>query len=123
MFCGCIVLQGHWTLFPPLPKGELPVRSLAVTFARTEQELGGESMQWWQEAMTAKPQSCFMLGQNSENSIPTVVRTGAMYRGRGRFTSGRDISRYTEMFLGRKGKRNLATGDLGVNVPSRELGA
>jgi hypothetical protein len=50
--------------------------------------------------MTAKLQSCFMLGQNSENSIPTVVRTGAMLGGgagavyfwEGHFQVHRDVS-------------------------------
>lgn len=71
-FCCCTVLRGHWTPFPPLPKGDLPVPFPAVMFARTEQARGGESVQWWQEAMSAKPhsQGCFMSGQNSgENAI------------------------------------------------------
>lgn len=99
-FCCCTVLQGHWNPFPPLPKGDLPIPFPAVMFARTEQQLGGESVQWWQEAMSAKPhsQGCFMSGQNSgENSIPTVLRWGAMV------SSWRD----TEMFLGRKGGGEL----------------
>lgn len=60
-----------------------------------------------------------MLGQNSgENSIPPVVRTGAMYGG---VTYWRDTPRNTEMFLGRERKRNSVTGNLRENVPSREL--
>lgn len=43
--------------------GDLPVPFLAVMFARTEQERGGESLQRWQEAMSPKPhsQGCFTL--------------------------------------------------------------
>lgn len=122
VFCCCTVLRGHWTPFPPLPKEDLPVPFPAVAFARTEQALGGESVQWWQEATSAKPhsQGCLLhVGPKLRRKLhPHSGQDWSHVRG---VTSWRDTPRYTEMFLGRERKRNSVTSNLRENVPSREL--